>query len=413
MSCQLPLPNPSPYRMKLVKVKLTILALLAATASFAQIGWSRYRVDVPNESAARRLTDSPLQLFSEAVTLGSTDVIVGPHQLPLLRELGLPYTIVSRLRDPGSYNRDIEDGNPPDYKTNYLRYDEIIAQYELWRQEFPAIVQRQQIGASREGRPIWVYTLNYPTAGVVPKNILIQAGIHAREWIAPSVAMYLFDKILHGGLNSAQGFYILAKFKMHFVPDINPDGYEYTWTTDRFWRKNRRNNGAGSFGVDLNRNYSKGWGGEGSSGNPNSETYRGPSPFSEPEIVATRDYMAGIGRLGGFIDYHSFGQLILYPWAYTYNQAPDDSLLHSIGAAYQQGILNAGGVHYQNAQTSTGLYLASGSSPDYYYDAYGTMAYTVELRDEGQFGFDLPPSQIMPTILENWAGFKAWLSALP
>jgi carboxypeptidase T len=103
------------------------------------------------------------------------------------------------------------------------------------------------------------------------------------------------------------------------APMVNPDGHEYSRTEDRWWRKNRRPNPDGSFGVDPNRNYGYLWGTldvSTSSHVPSDETYVGPHAFSEPETRAMRDLIAG-ERFRGVITYHSFSQLILYPWGYT------------------------------------------------------------------------------------------------
>jgi len=395
-----------------MRYKLLIAAALLTTASFAQRDWSRYRLYVGDDKAAERVTNSSLGLYSEDVVIGETDVIVGPGELPTLKRLNIPFKRVGPLPRPDSYNRDITDGDPPDYRYNYLRYDEIIAQYEIWRAQRPFLIEREQIGTSHQGRPIWVYRLNNPSLAAEPIPVFIQGGIHAREWISPPVVMYIFETLMKSGLLGLADWYLLSRFDLSVVPVVNPDGYEFTWTDNRFWRKNRRVNGGGRIRVDLNRNYSKAWGGEGSSGDPNSDTYRGPFAFSEPEVACLRDYLNTIRGLRGAIDYHSYGQHILYPWSYTYDPPPDETWLHAMGEAYRLGIQNAGGLPYDNGQGSINLYIAAGTSKDYYYDHHGAAAYTLELRDQGNYGFDLPPSQIFPTQKENWAGFRRWLFAL-
>jgi len=387
------------------------LALLFAISAFAQNYWARYRVYVPNELAAEMLADSSLALFSDEITLGTTDVIIGPGDLQKLREMKLFYTFVSTLPDPRGWIYKVKrDG---DYTTKYLTYDEIIAQYEVWRQQNPKRISRTQIGTTHEGRAVWVYRLNSPRPSKGEKiNVVILGGTHAREWISPPVAMYVFHELLEKSKTSGQHAGLLDKLTLHVVPVLNPDGYVYTWTNDRYWRKNRRNNGEGSYGVDLNRNYEKAWGGEGSSGNKWSDVYRGPYPFSEPETSSLRDYVSELRGVAGFIDYHSYGQKILWPWSYTYNYPPDKDALNASGAIIQQGILDAGGKYYENGQASWTLYIASGVSKDWFYDAFDAMSFTIELRDTGQYGFLLPENQINPTQKENWGGFEDWLFSL-
>jgi len=193
----------------------------------------------------------------------------------------------------------------------------------------------------------------------------------------------------------------------YIVPSFNPDGYEYSWTNNRLWRKNRRNNGGGAFGVDINRNFSKGWGlNSGSSGSPSSDTYRGPSAFSERESAALRDFMNTMPPIDAMIDFHSYGQHVLYPWGYTETPAPGDAWLAATGTAMEHAIEGVWGSSYDSGQTSTTLYLVSGKGPDYIYDRWNTAAYTIELRDTGEFGFLLPEDQILPTAQEAWAGVQ-------
>jgi hypothetical protein len=185
------------------------------------------------------------------------------------------------------------------------------------------------------------------------------------------------------------------------APLINPDGHQYSVDVNRLWRKNRRDNGA-TYGVDLNRNYETGFGGPGSSGLPSSETYHGPSAFSEPETQAVRDFwLDPAHNLKTMITYHSYSQLILYPWGYTNDDALDGYRM-SIMAEEMEALIEA--VHGANytADKSSGLYLASGTTDDWTYDVSGAPSFTIELRPISDIpGFQLPPAQIMPTVEEN------------
>lgn len=142
--------------------------------------------------------------------------------------------------------------------------------------------------------------------------IWISAGQHAREWIAPTSAMYLIDELAHGiRVGDPRILRVLTLFEIVVAPCVNPDGYEYSHTTDRMWRKNRRVNSGGSRGVDLNRNWDDYWGQKGTSKYGGSDIYCGTHPSSEPEVRAVSDYILTLkNRLIG-IDVHSFGQMIL------------------------------------------------------------------------------------------------------
>lgn len=390
---------------------LSFVALVVFGSAFAGPDWSAYRVYAPDHKSVQRVSDSDLTLLSEDV--GWVTEVAAPNESGL-RKLGLRFERIGSIPDPMTPYVRLSDGT--DYRTEYLRYSEIIAQYEAWRAEYPTLITREQIGSSIQNRPIWVYRLTNPNSILPKTGVFIQGGIHAREWISPPTAMHDFEMMLREGINSGHGWQLLTRYELNCVPVVNPDGYEYTWTNNRLWRKNRRDIvGSSSFGVDLNRNYSKGWGGPGSSGSPGSETYRGTAAFSEPEVSCIRDYLdtrSGTMAFNFIIDYHSYGQHILYPWSYTTDPAPDAARMDAVGNTYRSAILASGGEPYNVGQGSIALYIASGSSKDFYYDSYGANAYTVELRPIGSPGFELPPSQILPTIRENWAGFKAVLRSL-
>lgn len=397
--------------------RLFVLLSLAAFAAGHATGWHRVSVYVADDVQAQRVSDCPLGLFSEDVTLGMTDLIVGPRDWPQLFALNLPFKVVSQLPDPVGWDKRYGGGDG-NWHTEYLRYNDIIQVYEGFRAANPNRVSRAQIATSWNGRAVYVYRFRltpYQAPGSPPrKKVIILGGTHAREWISPAVTLILFERLLTEPQMNPVLLSLLAQFEFYFVPVLNPDGYEFSWTNNRMWRKNRRNNGS-SFGVDLNRNYPKGWGGQGSSGNPSSDTYRGPSVWSEPETAGLRDFIASIGgEAYGFIDYHSYGQKILWPWTYTTNPLPEpERTWHfNAGAAYRQGLLNAGGINYEHGQASTTLYVAGGTSKDWGWDGLGAIAFTVEMRDTGQNGFLLPPDQILPTANENWGGFKAFLQFL-
>ncbi len=388
---------------------LSLLAVMVTAISWGQSGWSRYQVTTRNPDEVQRLSDCGLQMFSDNLVIGRNDMIVGPGQLPQLGALRLPIQYVSDLPNPTHWDETHPQPMVDNYQLHYLRYDAIIAQYETWRAQFPKFVSRTQIGTTYGNRPIWAYRIKMRDTlrGRQPiRSVVINCGIHAREWISPSVGMYLFNMILNS-IEARPSFYdhVADLTAFYFIPVINPDGYEYCWTNDRFWRKNRRNNGNGTFGVDLNRNFAKAWGGAGSSSNTNSETYRGPSAFSEPETNTFQAWLGTIPPVTGFIDFHSYGQYVLYAWGYTTALAPGDAWLRATGNAMKTALFDNGGTTYTAGPTGSTLYLAAGNSPDYVYDRFDAAAYTIELRDTGAFGFALPEDQILPTQVEAWGAF--------
>jgi len=199
----------------------------------------------------------------------------------------------------------------------------------------------------------------------------------------------------------------LSAFSWTVFPVINPDGYIYT-QTDRMWRKNRRKNNALCFGVDTNRNWNNHFNQGGSSTNPCSETYCGPSPFSEPEETALANYLGNATNVQGYIDFHSYSQLWMTPWGWTV-QKPVDYNTQIAGAnAAVKALTAVYGTQYTTGDIYSTIYEATGSSVDY---TYGNVdikySYAVELRDQGQYGFLLPPNQILPSGKETFAGLVA------
>lgn len=185
---------------------------------------------------------------------------------------------------------------------------------------------------------------------------------------------------------------------------MNPDGYEYTHTNDRLWRKNRRRNNF-CYGVDLNRNYGYKWGGQGSSNQPCSEIYTGSSAFSEPETKAVQDFLSSsAANFKASLSFHSYGQYILYPWGYDRKVPPDNADLDRVGKAGADAMRAVSGLQYTVGPSGSTLYPAAGGSDDW---AKGTLklkySYTVELRDTGRHGFMLPADQIIATGKETMA----------
>jgi hypothetical protein len=390
------------------------LTLGAVTASPIEDSWYRVRVSVPSALTLDRLQNSDLDLMECIPHLGTTDVAIGPGEFGKLEKGGYTYTIVSKLEDPRNWedrHGGVYTADGDEYRLHYYNADQILAFYEGLRSQHPTVITRRNIGTSINGETIWAYRFINPNTARNPEtlnNVVIESLIHAREWITGSSVMHI-ARTLTDRLSDPVPSRFLSGQAVWIVPIANPDGYRYTWTTNRLWRKNRRHNSGGSYGVDINRNYAKGWGGtNGSSGTQSSETYRGTAAFSEPESQAVRDFMLSLPRVAGYIDYHSYAQLILEPWGYTTTPTQDATYLSSIGAQMKSQ-MDGFGATYQHGPTGQILYIASGTSNDWVYDVWRKPGFGVELRDTGNFGFELPEDQIYATQDEVLAGFLKFL----
>jgi murein tripeptide amidase MpaA len=299
---------------------------------------------------------------------------------------------------------------------SYHEYDDMKEWYQNTLGASDLVTYVPSIGKSVEGRDIYAVKLTGAAdASTVPK-FLWTCALHAREWISGATCMYLAERLVQEYDTNPQVQEILDNSELLIIADNNPDGYEYSWSTDRLWRKNRD----GSQGVDLNRNFPDNWGLAGSSNNPFSQTYRGPSVMSEPETAATVQFFADNAPIIGALDFHSYTQLVLRPYGYTREDPPDEDFLKFLGDGYATEVFAVHGERYAS-QKSIELYQTSGTASDWFYgenatksnDGYRAAGFCIELRPRGNPpGFLLPPDQIIPTGEENYPATLFWMSEI-
>ncbi|MBO6514446.1 MAG: hypothetical protein JJ974_10820, partial [Phycisphaerales bacterium] len=292
---------------------------------------------------------------------------------------------------------------------NYKQLNDIIDHFNNIATLRPDLTAPFVAGQSHEGRDIFGLTISAPDTAENPRDdrpvIFLFSTVHAREWIAPMTTSYFASKFAADYDTDPRVRSLLDATRIAIIPVGNPDGYLYTWSNQRYWRKNR--NGSG---VDINRNWSHQWGGPGSSGSSSSNTYRGPFPFSESETRALRDTALSFGpHLLAHIDYHSSGQLILYPQGYTHTpiDEPDLTFFSELTQDLSNEIHSIHHQHYDPIPSS-GLYLASGVSPDWFYNEQGVTSLTIELRPQGG-DFNPTPLVILPNAEENYHALKRYI----
>lgn len=214
----------------------------------------------------------------------------------------------------------------------YYTYAEIVANIDSMYAQFPNIItEKFSIGTSHLGRTIWAMKISdNPNQNENEPQVEYDALIHSREPQSMATLLYFMWYLLENYGSNPEVTYLVNNRELFFVPCFNPDGYEKNRQTNPngggMWRKNRRNNSE-SDGVDLNRNYSFQWGydNSGSSPTPSSDTYRGPSPFSEPETQAVSNFIIN-KNIKTSLNMHSYWNAYLYPWGYINQACPDEQI---------------------------------------------------------------------------------------
>ena len=297
-------------------------------------------------------------------------------------------------------------GPPVDYVyRNYSEIRDILLQTVA---EYPEIAALHDIGDSWEktaglaDRDILAIKIsdNVDTEEDEPEFLLL-ALHHAREWPTSETALNVIKNITEGYGTDPRISWLVDNREIWVVPVVNPDGLDFALTADDMWRKNRRDNMDGTFGVDLNRNYNGSengdplgaWGGAGTSDLNYSDVYCGEAPFSEPETQAVRD----LARAHDFqiaFDFHTYDDSVMWPWGYTANLTADDE--HFVDIGHQLAALNG----YAAAQ-SVDLYPTTGDSLDWLYGSLGIFAFLFEMGAT-EFHPDFE-EDVLEIVYENYA----------
>jgi hypothetical protein len=307
---------------------------------------------------------------------------------------------------------------PPGFE-GYHDFAEMNAEIAQAVADHPAILQRQVIGTSHQGREIVALKISDNVAANEDEpEVLFTASQHAREILTVEMALRILRTFTDGYGTDPQVTQTVNSRVIWIVPNVNPDGSEYDKTTTgfRMWRKNRQPNaGSTAIGTDLNRNWNYNWGCcGGSSGSTSSETYRGPSAESAPEVRAVVNFVnsrviGGRQRITAHIDWHTYGELVLWPFGYTFNDtapgltATDRQAFAALGTA----MANTNGYTPQQASD---LYITDGSIGDWMWGRHRIFSYTFEMFPEsGQGGFYPDDAFITQETSRNDAAVRIFL----
>ncbi|XP_061679425.1 carboxypeptidase A5 [Syngnathoides biaculeatus] len=290
--------------------------------------------------------------------------------------------------------------------SRYHSLSEIYSFQDMLVAENPQLVSKVVIGQSYERRPLNV--LKFSTGGSNRPAIWIDTGIHSREWVTQASGAWFAKKIVDDYGRDPALTAILKKMDIFLEIVTNPDGYYYTHTKNRMWRKTRKPNpGSSCVGVDPNRNWDAGFGGPGASGSPCSETYRGPRAHSESEVSSIVNFVKSHRNIKSFVSIHSYSQMLLYPYGYTRTPVKNQAELHNLARKAVTDLASLYRTRYRYGSIINTIYQASGGTIDWTYNQGIKYSFTFELRDTGRYGFALPANQIIPTARETWLALMA------
>ncbi|XP_042521619.1 carboxypeptidase B [Dipodomys spectabilis] len=290
--------------------------------------------------------------------------------------------------------------------TKYNSWETIEAWTQQVAAENPDLISRSVIGTTFEGRNM--YLLKVGKAKPNKPAIFIDCGFHAREWISPAFCQWFVREAVRTYRREIQMTSLLDELDFYVLPVVNIDGYVYTWTKNRMWRKTRSvRPGSSCTGVDPNRNFNAGWCETGASRNPCTDTYCGPAPESENETKALADFIRSKrASIKAYLTIHSYSQMLLYPYSYDYLLPENNKELNTLAKAAVKELASLHGTKYTYGPGATTIYPAAGGSDDWAYDEGIKYSFTFELRDTGRYGFALPESQIRPTCEETMLAVK-------
>ena len=284
------------------------------------------------------------------------------------------------LETPENY-----DFKPSDDFGGFYTYNEMLNELDDMHSLYPEIISARSdikdetfsssphIHETYEGRYLqWVKISDNPNIFEGEPQILYTALHHAREPASLQQLIYFMWYLLENYDSNDSIKQIIDNSELFFVPCVNPDGYIFNETIEPngggMWRKNTRD----SHGVDNNRNYSyidengnEVWNTSGTSSNPYGSTYAGDGPFSESENRAIR-YFVESNNFKIALNNHTYGNLLLYPYGYDYNQTTDDDDIFQFISSALVSENN-----YDNI-ISADLYPAAGDSDDFMYGMLNT-----------------------------------------
>jgi len=343
------------------------------------------------------------------VTVDATDdhgVVVSGRadQIKKLKSLGYDVTPLGAVPDRSAGEDDVRLYDFPSGDSRYHNYAEMTSEINSIVSANSSIASQRVIGTSYQGRNIVAIKIsdNVGTDEAEPE-VLFTHHQHAREHLTVEMALYLLRELTSDYGSDSRVTGLVNNREIWIVPDLNPDGGEYDIATGsyRSWRKNRQpNSGSSAVGTDLNRNWAYRWGCcGGSSGSTSSETYRGTSAESAPEVKVVANFVrsrvvGGKQQITAGIDFHTYSELVLWPFGYTYSDTTTGMTADDRNAFAAVGQKMAASNGYTPEQASD-LYITDGSIDDWLWGNQKIFSYTFEMYPRSGGGGFYPPDEVI------------------
>ena len=343
-------------------------------------------VQVEAKDRASRNSITKFGLNIEAVRSDSVWGFIHQKSLSRLQQAG--HRVLSDL-DPAILLRSqISAYDFPPEDSRFNNFNELTDKLKELVTANSDLAKMHSIGKTVEQRDIWALQINSSPEALSSEasnkpGILFIGNHHAREHLTAEVPLLLAQFLLENR-NDQQIKSLIETRDIWIIPMLNPDGAE--WDIEigkyRWWRKNRSQNDDKSRGVDLNRNYGFMWGLDGADPEPYSEVYHGPAPFSEPETKAVKEFVEAKPNLNVLLSFHSYSELILYPWGYSENEVDNEKDRQ----AFKKIAKTMSGWNNYTPMQASALYTVSGETGDWAYGQHGIFAFTFELSPADGWG---------------------------
>ncbi|MER7697405.1 MULTISPECIES: M14 family metallopeptidase [unclassified Streptomyces] len=410
-------PRPTKARRNTALTALLALALAAPATAVATAGTS-----APNAAVAADERTLQYEITGRTTPAARTDIARAGVSIDEVHDHGVVITadaaqagklrarghVLEALPAPVAEPHAADGANVLDFPpadSRYHNYAEMSAEIDARIAAHPSIMSKRVIGKTYQGRDIIaVKVSDNVAADEAEPEVLFTAHQHAREHLTVEMSLYLLRELGRGYGSDSRITRAVDGRELWIVPDMNPDGGEYDIASGsyRSWRKNRQpNSGSSAIGTDLNRNWAYKWGCcGGSSSSPSSDTYRGAGPESAPETRVVADFVrsrviGGKQQITAAIDFHTYSELVLWPFGYTYDDTAPGMTADDRDAFAAVGRKMAASNGY-TAEQSSDLYITDGSIDDWLWGSQRIFGYTFEMypRSSWSGGF-YPPDEVI------------------